>query len=249
MFVVRPHKVSTTPRILAQELGFTLRKYHNPLKPNRIYDFKRDFFVALPSIVHTRNAPPEYPQAATFFGENKYRQRLMLAVSGWPVPMSAINKDRAKEMEGDRFVVRHFRHQKGEFYKVTESNQDFVEGKEYISEVFPKTREYRVIVLFGEPVVLLRKKPPEGAQPWDAWNHAHEAVFQSVKDVQGGRLAQHTDFFERLKTWSVAKGCHICAMDVLYTKKKYVICEVNSCPSLTIDDNRAKIVEIIKGRQ
>jgi hypothetical protein len=47
----------------------------------------------------------------------------------------------------------------------------------------------------------------------------------------------------------VVQAADIVAVDILYDKVKpqYVVCEFNTCPGLDIVDNRAKIVEAIRG--
>jgi len=46
-------------------------------------------------------------------------------------------------------------------------------------------------------------------------------------------------------------AAHIVAADILYNSKsdpKYMVLELNFCPGLDIDNNRATIVEAIKNR-
>jgi hypothetical protein len=51
--------------------------------------------------------------------------------------------------------------------------------------------------------------------------------------------------------WVVAQNAHIVAVDILYNSKHpqpYAVLEVNACPSLSIEDNVAKVVETLRGR-
>jgi hypothetical protein len=134
-------------------------------------------------------------------------------------------------------------------YRVTGDRLDFVVGQEYISELFPKRREYRIIFLFGKPLISLRKKPNEGVTDAEPWGHANSR-FQTIIDVPNCRLSG-TDVYDRLSAMPAVKAAHIVAADVLYNVKsdpKYSVLELNFCPGVDIDANRASIVEAIRGR-
>lgn len=252
MFVVRPKGILGTPKKVADDLEWRLRKYPNPRFPNRTYDLRRDFLMMPVDPAHLTNVTRKYLDYYHFTTRHKYGQRLLLRDAGIPVPATAGTTGEAWGFAFDpglRFVVRPLRHSGGRRYRVTESPTDFNPGLEYISVLFPKKREYRVIFVYGKPTVWLRKKPNEGvdeAAPWGAIN----SFFQTIDDVTGCRLSA-TDCVPRLSDFSVVKGAHIIAADILFNKDcdpKYTVLELNACPALQIDDNRAKIVEAIENR-
>lgn len=245
MFVVRPKAILSTPAKVAAELQGKSRYYPNE-KRVRIFDYKRDFLMCPVHPEHVKNAPLEYATVIYFAQRNKYGQRKILE-QFVPVPKASVGSD--NNLTGDKFVVRPLRHSGGAGYRVTGDRLDFVVGQEYISELFPKRREYRIIFVFGQPLIVLRKKPNEGIDADQPWGHEN-SKFQTINDVAGSRLAG-TDVFDRLGAMPVVKYAHIVAADVLYNSKSepaYSVLELNFCPGLDIDNNRAKVVEAIRGR-
>jgi hypothetical protein len=143
------------------------------------------------------------------------------------------------------YIVRKLRHAQGKDYRVTSSILDFEEGKEYISELFPKTREYRIIYVFGEPLLILRKKAPEDLGPEQPWNHANGSFFQTVKNWKTCRLTP-TGVIEKLREAFFIKHAHIVGVDVMLSKDgEYSVLECNACPSLLIEDNLHKVADYI----
>lgn len=251
MYVARPHSIARTPQQVAADLGFRSRFYPNPDYPNRMFDYNRDFLMAVVNPSHVRNAPEDYGQTYFFATRNKYAQRRYLQAAGIPVPAVADSHEGARTLTGDQFVVRPLRHSRGVGYRVTSSRSDFREGEEYISELYRKRREYRIIFVKGEPLVFLRKKPNEGVDATQPWGHEN-SFFQTINDVPASRLAR-TDAVARLSRYSVIRGAHIAAVDILYDdrniSKPWVALEVNFCPALNIDNNRARVVEyLLSGR-
>jgi hypothetical protein len=248
--LLRPRSILGTPKRLAQELGFRLRFYPNPRR-NFFLDFRRDLCYILPEMKDIKNCPYSYLDALYFFKANKASQRKILSAYKIPVPRWATTHPEARELAGETFVVRPLHHQHGKKYRLSDLPDAFSEGYEYVSEVFPKTREYRVIYLFGKPVIQLRKKPAPGLRPEDAWNHSQGSYFQTVQNVQEGVLWQKTSFYKDLENFPPILGSHICAVDVLFNSKShpnYVVCEINSCPSITIPENVKTIVEAVRNR-
>lgn len=256
--LLRPKRVLGTPKRLAEALGYRLRFYPNP-KRKRILDFRTDFLYTLPAIQDVENAPRGFVAAVSFFRKNKAEQRWVLHMNNIPVPKWATTHDEALDTwprqdpgrPADAFIVRPLHHHQGKNYRTTGDPIAFTEGREYIQEVFPKTREYRIIYVFGKPLILIRKKPVEGLGVAEAWNHDRGSIFQTVNNVDGSRLKKNTTAFDDLAEFLPIRNCHICAVDILYTKRKgedakYVVCEVNSWPGITIDENIDTIVQEIR---
>jgi hypothetical protein len=248
MYVVRPKGILTTPMALAEQLDAHLRYYPNPRRV-RLYDYRRDFFMGAVAPEHVRNAPHGYQEVFNFFSRDKYSQRLALSNAGIPIPRIPTGSDPSGEQPARRYVVRPLRHSAGRGYRVTESATDFVAGKEYIAELYPKKREYRVIFAFGNPILTLRKKPNEGVDHEQPWGHSN-SFFQTVNDTSTCRLAQ-TDFYHRLSHNPVIRFAHLVAVDVLWNPTQpepYVVLEFNACPGIALENNQQKLVETIRAR-
>jgi hypothetical protein len=252
MYVVRPQAILGTPRALAADLGGNWRSrfYPNPAYPSRVFDYNRDFLMTPVPPANVRNAPPEYIDTFNFATRNKYGQRRLLQAAGIPVPAVADSHDGARSLAGTQFVARPLRHSRGAGYRVTSDRSGFTPGEEYLSEFYPKRREYRIIFVKGEPLIYLRKKPNEGVDASQPWGHVNSR-FQTINDVPGSRIGR-TDAASRLSGYSVIRGAHIAAVDILYNDRErqpWVALEVNFCPALDIDNNRARVVEyILSGR-
>lgn len=247
MYVVRPKPILGTPKSIATDLGCRLRYWPNAQRPRR-YDYNRDFFMTPIHPEHISNAPTIYNDLYHFSTRNKYGQRQILK-NFVPVPNAAGSVVEAEQLTGDRFVVRPLRHSGGIGYRTTGQRLDFVHGQEYISELFPKRREYRIIFVFGNPLIVLRKKPNEGITDDLPWGHENSR-FQTINDVPASKLAA-TDVFQRLGEMPAVRAAHIVAADILYngkSKPQYAVLELNFCPGVDIDNNRTKIVEAIRAR-
>lgn len=246
MYVVRPKGIRGTPSDIAQALHTQTRRYPNR-QPVR-FDYRRDFFMTPVAPQDVSNAPDTYSALYNFLTRNKYGQRKILG-QYVNVPACAASQSEAAALSGDKFVVRPLRHFGGMGYRVTENKLDFAAGSEYISELYPKKREYRVIFVFGKPLIWLRKKPNGGCTSEDPWGHEN-SFFQTINDVPNSRLCG-TDCVARLTSSRLISTAHIVAADILYNGRldqKYAVLELNVCPSLQIDNNREKVVDAIRQR-
>lgn len=248
MYVVRPPGIKGTPFAVAQELGCQTRFYPNEKHP-RVFDHSKDFFM---TSVHLEDLadtfPPTYLHTECFATRHKFAQRKLLQEAGVPVPWCASSHENATH-PGNHFVVRPLHHSRSQNYRVTNNPLDFIPGVEYISALFLKRREYRVIYVFGKPLIYLRKKPNEGVTYEQPWGHEN-SVFKTIHDVPGSYIGA-SDIVGKIGNTQVVQGAHIVAADILFNPEcspPFVCLELNFCPSLTIDDNRAKVVAVIKER-
>lgn len=245
--VVRPAGIHRTPYQLAQDLGGQTRRWPNRLQLQ--LDYNRDVILAPVPPGDIRDSSREYEATYYFMTRNKYGQRTTLSGAEIPIPASAITRPGAADLTGEHFVVRPLRHSRGFGYRVTRDRFDFRDGQEYISELYPKRREYRVIFVKGEPVVWLRKKPNEGIGPEAPWGHEN-SFFQTINDATASPLSR-TDAVQRLSQLDAVRGAHLCAADILWAGKQnpdkpYAVLELNFCPALDIDNNRAKVADALR---
>lgn len=244
-FVVRTPEITYTPKLLAKALGARIRKYPNEKWPHREFDYRRDFFFACPDAGRVRHAPRDYLSLQTFWGLSKALQRQEIIRLGLPAPLAFTSRYEAAYLPKGKYVIRPLRHEQGRHFRITEEATDFREGREYVSELFPKTREYRIITIYGEPTILLRKKV-ENPDPLLPWNHnTNGAFFQTVNDWKGSKLGQ-LDVFEKIKDNPIVRAAHIVGVDILYAKGKWCVIEFNSSPAIQLEHNVQKVAETIK---
>jgi hypothetical protein len=254
-FVVRPSAISKTPRALAHALEAETRRY--PARTYTRFDFGRDLFLAYPPPSHVYNRPVRdssgrfsspfpYETLHSFFSASKYEQRKQLSDAGLPTPESYATRYEAAYAAPGRFVVRPIRHSGGRNYRLTEDSADFLEGHEYIARVFPKTAEYRQIFVFGQPLVLLKKKNRTEIPADQPWNHANGSSFITLRKPETATLT-HCGFIQQLAGVPIIKHAHVAAVDIMFNPSLGPsICEVNACPGLTIEDNLEKVVAYVQ---
>jgi hypothetical protein len=259
-YVVRPPAIKTTPKALAERFNCTTRNGRN----REVFSFTKDFLLYYPpaSRMEDVNAD-DYNVFRRFTTATKPIQRELLRLFGLRTPetyttstvteptttRTASDQLGGPEPHSSNFIVRPLRHSSGQRYRITTERNDFIEGEEYISRVFPKSFEYRIITCFGEVISTLLKVPPPGATPEQAWNHHQGSVFKTVNNPLNNRL-RHTTVYEDCLRFPIIKAAHLCGIDVLLAKDpwRYVICELNFCPSLTIENNLNKVVNYVNSR-
>jgi len=259
-WIVRPRAILTTPRILRDALG-ARRCVAHPDNRGRKFSLQNDFFLTYPPIEEleeyaqtksnasgTRTEPESitstlcrlesYRSIREFAAATKPGQRSTLQSSCVPTPSTATTHTEASALTAGKFVVRPLRHSQGRDYRITDQPTDFKEQAEYISCLFPKRHEYRIIFVRGTPLITLIKKVPDGIDPDGPWNHANGSTFITVNDMNNNRL-RDTDVYDVLKSVPIIKSADLVAADVLLGKKKdgYVVTELNFCPALTIENN------------
>jgi len=149
-------------------------------------------------------------------------------------------------------VIRPLRHRAGEGFRVADTD-DYDFRTEYCSELFPKKYEYRVIYCRGVKVATLLKRVPSSLGVLDAWNHSSGCRFVSVLEPDNDRL-RHTTAYRDLQNSEVIKNADLVAADIMLaerargsTEQKYVVAELNFCPSISIDSTFRAIKEVIHG--
>jgi hypothetical protein len=248
-YILRPPSYGSTPKRLRKYLRAQSVVKVTPREQISV-DWNQDFFMAYPPVEMVNNAPDEYREMRALYVSNKLRQRQWLANQGFSVPRTytRLHQPFGEDIAsgGSReFVVRPLRHTQGEDYRITNNDSDFDPESEYLSQVFPKRWEYRVILVKGKPLFTLLKKfirdPLHFNQPW---NHANGAYFVTCHSYTSNRL-RWTNIYDLCQQSQVLQQFHIVALDVLLGDRRelglartpYAICEMNFCPSLTIQHN------------
>lgn len=234
-FLLRPASILTTPRKLAEVLN--IRKvYRYPSRRELpTFDVERDFILSWPRELSFANATELHTQLCDFYRTDKPSQRFTLAKCGVSTP----------EFFGgtsSRFVVRPLRHYGGNGFRITEDPNDYEKGAEYICPLYAKTHEYRLVYSKGKHLITLLKKVPEGTPVDTPWNHSQGSSFVTLNDWSTCRL-RHTSVLEDIAKVEFLSCAHLIGVDVMYNKndKTYAVCEVNFCPSLTIESNLERI--------
>jgi hypothetical protein len=251
-YVIRPHGIRHTPRLLAAALDAKgTRRWPSYMRALSVRpSWGEDFFLIYPEVNALASSSWTSPDASriyrvlrVFSSSSKYHQRHLLSEFGISVPKSRerLGEGSVSPSEGEKFVVRPLRHSQGRDYRLTTSWDDFREGQEYISVLFPKRWEYRLIFCFGTPLITLIKRVPEGLSYEQPWNHANGSTFITVTNEENNRL-RHTDVVERLAAYEVIQHAHLVAADILLDKDhNYAVTELNFCPALTIENNIQRV--------
>jgi len=265
-YVVRPQSILTTPRLLRNALN--ARRTVVNRDPRRQFSYHSDFLLTLPPIeqieefnsaqpiYRRRNLRQQCPDAKkygttlAFYNASKHMQRQRLEQHGINVPeFFSTHADACLRLStraiSDVFcdyVVRPLRHSQGIGYRLTRDPLDFEEGKEYISRLYPKAHEYRVIFVYGTPLITLLKRVPDDIDRDGPWNHAAGSSFVTVTDPTKNRL-RHFDVVEKLRTFDVVQTAHLVGADIMLgpDKSGYAVTELNFCPSITIPSNLERI--------
>lgn len=246
-YIVRPPNIVTTPRLLSIMFKSKIRKDLNPTERNR----SSYFFTYYPELKNRNffSTPIDndhYLVARDFQYATKFHQRERIRSLGFKVPDSFLHPGGMKN--GNRYIIRPLRHTQGNGYVVSDDPKELKHGM-YASEIFPKTHEYRLILIKGIPTVLLKKEFSGEKKAESAWNHSTgEATFITI-NTEVSNLKVNTDLFKHIGKPEVQANLScfdIIAMDIMYNKKRreYSICEFNLCPSLSIENNLERIKEV-----
>jgi len=207
-----------------------------------------------PHLLGDYNANSGYSRIRRFASATKAEQRFSLSDMGYPIPNVYVgSRPNLEGHTGNRkFVVRPLRHSGGREYR-TISLEEAQSGSwnpttEYISELYPKDHEYRILIVRGNPLITLLKRVPEATPQEAPWNHACGATFVTVTDWSLNRL-RHTDVYDQIQNnQDFFKNIDLAGLDVLVNldhDPQYVVCELNLCPSLSIPSNLEKVKDYV----
>jgi hypothetical protein len=192
---------------------------------------------------------------------NKAEQRKFIAQTlNLPVPFTILPND--EEVSGqthpEYYIVRPVSHYGGNEFHVEKGALHVIkrdpsfEGPTYLSALFEKTREYRILFVKGKFVTLLTKTPREGvkADPTIPWNHA-TGGFRFVttsRDIYAGRRFEIIEQLERCFVNTGYSWPDIVGFDVGYNPENWVVFEMNLAPALT-DVTLPRVVSFLTENQ
>ncbi len=235
-YVIRSHDFLTTPKNIKRL--FNAHRTIDVSLTRRAPDWRKDFFTTYPSEV--LNADEAYRDIASFCATTKGAQRRYLHQHGIKTP------ENYDAHEG-KYIVRPNRHHSGIGWRITNDQNDFNRGSEYIAPLFAKRHEYRIIFSRGIVVCTLKKAVPPSLGVDQPWNHANGSSFVTVNNEENNRL-RHTSVYEDLGRLDIIRNADLTGVDVLYGKPEgapaYATLEVNFCPAMTIESNLLKLKEI-----
>lgn len=258
--IIRPPSILSTPKRLANAItniqseharergnAVTVRTYSSRSEylgaAVRRSDQHRHTILSLHPAVFDSRGPDcvDGSNTRAFFLKTKAAQRKSLEAAGIPTVPCATTRDEAEGMSSPTgsFVARPLHHSQGRGWRVTDRATDFDERIEYIQPLLHKRREFRVLASFGEPLVTLRKRVPEEMSPLAPWNHSEGSVFITIREQANNQLSR-SGFLERLvqNSHPGISNAALYGLDVIqdFSNNFYVL-EVNSCPSLAIEEN------------
>lgn len=254
-YIIRPKHIFSTPRQFKELLGAKRTKvwpYSDgtmPYKPS----LKEDFFFIYPHPMYLnewgkdREAVDKYTSVYNFSRCNKFWQRKKMEESGLPIITSSKTPNDPSIREAPYgYVVRPDRHSGGIGYRLTDNPSDFRAEDEYISVIFPKHAEYRLIFFFGKFCCLYKKVVDDNLkkQPEAAWNHAQGSNFVTI-NWEGSNISHHyPNFIQQLESIPYIQHSHLCGIDILWRSPNLKVCEINFSPGITIDGTFEKLKEI-----
>lgn len=242
-YLLKSHNFRRTPVLLKHALGARkLVSAGGRFQP--ALDWRRDFFMAYPPHYPNvmANLPPSYGEISQFWSASKANQRQLLMAAGIKTP-------EAYASGATHYIVRPFRHYGGTDYRITTDPTDYNPDTHYLAPAFPKQREYRVLYVYGHPLILMRKKPGPNAGTYDAWNHGSGAYFQTISSMDQCKLALETQFFSDIANYPVVHTAHLVAADVISNGSHYAVTELNFSPAITIPANITRIQNYVSSLQ
>jgi hypothetical protein len=238
-YIVRPMGILSTPKRLKEVLNAsrTIRSDSVRLLRSRSVNWENDLYLSYPLIPHLATCEP-YQIVREFYKYDKGQQRSYLRAFV-KTPDSYIS---------NQYVVRPRHHRAGHDFVITEYGQTEINPyTHYVSPLFPKVKEYRVIFVKGVPLITLRKVfnsiTPDPTLPW---NHAQGATFQTINGGHSTSSLRHTSCISDLLNVPVVQHAHLIGVDVMMdAHNNYAVCEINFCPSISIEANLQTIKETL----
>lgn len=214
---------SRLARYLRGKTWMPRRLYRDPT--TSLFDWNTDIFLSYPEPSHVHNRPEHYDKMHEFFIANK-RDQWMVLKEFFKCP----------EIKDPPYVVRPLRHEGGVDFEITDTLPPEDKARtHYWRSLWERSCEYRVIFVYGKPVLTLLKRVPENTPQNIPWN-AGVSSFVTVHDGDNDRL-RHSKFYECAEKFFAAYPFHLVAVDVLYRKQRHRVVEVNFSPGVLIPDN------------
>ncbi len=239
-YITKPDRASETVNRLKEVLEIR-HKCSEHRWPGKIFDYNQDFLLYPPPPSQVIHAPSEYAELYAFKSVSKGVQRQRLENWGLPTPQLLNAASELPNGFSGYVLVRPHRHSGGEGYSLY-SNLEVPQwnpSTHYGQIIFKKTHEYRVITVYGTPLITLRKKNPNNLSYEQPWNHSNGCFFSTIDEPMLTCRLRTTNVYEKLRTIPIIKVAPLVGIDVLYDKhtNTYVVPEVNLLPGITIEEN------------
>lgn len=244
-YIVRPSGIRTTPNALKVALG--AQRTVPVTAPGYVFDESRDFFFAIPrpsqlgpGVSEGRRA--SYHQLSNFFSSSKYSQRKLMSAGGIAIPLTKGICDSVEWDEGDECVLRPRYHMAGQGFQIVRGDHQYDPATHYLSQLFIRTHEYRVIYVLGRRVATLIKHIPNTLTQQQPWTFTNGATFISMSSDPTTHRLHRLGFYSAAEAFHVTQQAHILAYDVMVNADEYAVSEVNFCPSLKVQSRIDAVV-------
>lgn len=199
-------------------------------------DWNLDLFFAYPPASQVTNAPASYEKLYQFYIGNKRDQ--------WHVLREYF---KCPEIDGPPYVVRPLRHERGERFEISETlPPDSRATTHYWRSLWERSCEYRVYFIRGRKTLVLLKRVPDGTSQRLPWNVGLSS-FVTVHDEANDRL-RHSKFYEKAQAFLTDYPFQFLCVDVLYSKHKHRVVEVNFSPNVSIPENLDLLARAMVGQ-
>jgi hypothetical protein len=255
-YIVRPSHIRLTPKALATKLE--AEKVVQTSLLAQLFDPSQDVFLGYPppnrvqgfteGQAATSAGAQSYRDLYSFYCKDKYSQRKAIDAAGIKVPVTwGISPDGAFATRGGKFVIRPRNHMGGQGFQVVDNVSAFTSpNTSYLSRLFERQHEYRVIYSHGQRVCTLYKKMPEGISQDVPWTLANGAFFQQINSRQENHRLHDRGAYAALEAFSVVKEAHVCAVDIAVSADSYAVFEINFCPSLKLESRLEAVANRLK---
>ncbi len=249
-YIVRPSNIRQTPKALATKLE--AEKVVQTSHLAQLFDPSRDVFLGYPPPLRVQGLSEgqaaAYRELYSFYCKDKYAQRKAIHEAGIKIPTTwGISPDGSFATRGGKFVIRPRHHMAGLGFEVVDNVSAFTSpNTHYLSRLFERQHEYRVIYSHGTRVCTLYKKMPEGVSQELAWTHEAGAVFQAINTRPETHRLHDRGAYAALEAFHVVKEAHVCAVDIAVSSDSYAVFEINFCPSLKIESRLDAVAARLK---
>lgn len=239
MYVLASKSGILTGKRLARELGLKFHTNASKLRQNSSIFIR---YGNAQESVNITNDTECNSRDSIIRCSNKHKLFYYLKNSGLLTPQyfpySTIMGRTIPEELGAKFLCRKRKHHAGKDIRIVNRGNFISENTEFLVPLYENiTREYRVHVVFGKIVKIMRKYPVD--------ENAHSIIKTSsfgwqyrlskLENIQCAKSMRET----ALKVAEIL-GLKFCGVDMAWSSKKYglgkwIIWEVNSAPSLNSD--------------